>query len=96
MPLLRRKSLPFLAVMAFWIIAGFMAMGRSTTFAQLVFVAATLCLFGYMAWCIRGARKTDSLPPDPPLGRGPDPFLSGRGHSSSVHSSSVGKPTNRH
>jgi hypothetical protein len=93
MPLLRRKSLPFLAVMGFWMIAGFLAMFMATTFAQLGFVAATLCVFGYMGWCIRNATKRDSMPQDPSLGRGPDPFLSRRRR---VDSMSARKPANRH
>jgi hypothetical protein len=75
---LRRKSQLLLAVMAFWLVAGFLAMLKPGGFTRFLFLTATLSLFGYMTWCIRAANKRDRMDPDSPLRRGPDPFLSGK------------------
>jgi hypothetical protein len=73
--------------MAFFLVSAFLAIFKPEPITGFLFGAATLCLFGYMTWCIRAARRRDSMPPDPPLGRGPDPFLSGHRHSRNVPSS---------
>src|ERR1039458_8887310 len=71
---LRRKWLPYLAVMALLPIAVFLGVVFGREAMPWLFGGWAFCMCGYMGWCIRGARRRDSLPPDPPLGRGPDPF----------------------
>jgi len=87
-----RRNKIFLAAMAYFTVTAFTAMMWDHWIRWPLAASGVLFMLGYMAWSIRDSKNQNWMPPDPPLGRGPDPFLSGRRRSGQDSSASLGKP----
>jgi len=80
-----------MASLAYFLIAVAGGMAMDHWFRWVLLASAPASMVAYMAWSIRESKKQDWLPPDPRLGRGPDPFLSRSGPPRTPSSS---KPEN--
>jgi hypothetical protein len=56
---------------------------------HLLMASAPICLLAYMVWSFYDSKRRDWMPPDPPFGRGPDPFLFRANNSEKVTISST-------
>ena len=66
------------AVLIYFFVAMLIGMALQNWLRWFLVISAPCGLLLYMAWSIRDSKRKDWLPPDPVLGRTPDPFLSGK------------------